>query len=668
LKPGRYRIEVSRDGNGWVALAGQRLEVRPDQGSARSFSIAAPEYGGCRPDDGQDDTPCIVHAIRAASRAGGGTVEFGSGTWDLIGSSQAGVEPTEGIHVPPGVNLRGVGSHETRLLRHTEWHAAALTLERDSIISGFTFHDLQLYAPDATADPFVQLGANFKHFASVNAPASAATVRDIVITRNVFDRTFIAIGSGGLPISGLFVTYNIFGAYSGDIELAGNRYNTKYRFGIENSVLDNNTFKPSSNLDLSKKTGVIASELGAGLRVDFSGNTADGSSTDFLYGAGDPKGWRAAFFWNLNDSVEETLVSENTASCTGDKIGDGEAIALDNNGNTFAFGDLATVTSAAEDSVTVQAPLVTRQSGQDIPVQTYYVAHWLQIGSGPGVGQARRIVAYSTDADTHRTTLKITPGWDVIPIPQQSRIAVGREFWQMYVLDNRVDNRMPLCQKSNRSRQAAGVIGMWAQSADSVIAGNHQYDSDGILVQQNIVLPEHPCPDCTMDSYLQSFLEIRSNFIDGEYNWNVDCSSSGIVIGVAAAPWGASPPATVGFGVTIAHNEIRHADGPKGGAIAQFDSWYAGPKPNRWPLSDNMLIQHNSIADIDGTNAFPACGTSHHPRAGIAFPDSPIAWHTVLYANSCKNVSVPVGGGAVEPVKVCPASVSDSCECPATVK
>ena len=257
---------------------------------------------------------------------------------------------------------------------------------------------------------------------------------------------------------------------------------------------------------------------------------------------------------------------------------------------------------------------------------------------------------------------------DVKPQAGQTRLAVGREFWQVYVLDNTVDNRMPLCQKSNRSRKAAGAIVMWAQSADSVIAGNRQYDSDGIFVQQNLVVPEHPCPECTMDSYLQAFLEIRSNLIDGEYDWDVDCSSSGIAIGVAAAPWGSTPPATVGFGVDVAHNVIRHADGQKGGAISQIDSWYPGPKPYRWPLSDNLLVHHNAIADVEGPGATPVCGAEHRSRTGISFPAAAVAWHTVLYANSCRNVSIPVGSGAVDAVKVCPTSAADSCECPQSNK
>jgi hypothetical protein len=212
---------------------------------------------------------------------------------------------------------------------------------------------------------------------------------------------------------------------------------------------------------------------------------------------------------------------------------------------------------------------------------------------------------------------------------------------------------------------------MWAQSADSSIAGNLQYDSDGIFVQQNYAfakpsseLTDHPCADCTMVGFFNFFLDIRDNTVDGEYDWNNDCSSSGIGIGVAAAPWATGAlPLTVGFGVAISHNVIRRADGEYGGAIAQMNTWETGPEPHRWPLSDNLLIHHNSISDIDGSRALALCGKSR-ARSGISFPEPAIAWRTVLYANSCKNVSMPLNDSGVDSVKVCPASVTDSCECP----
>jgi hypothetical protein len=668
LEVGNYRVLVSRDGASWVELKGQSVEVRPDSHEMAKFTVGDSQFGACRPNDGVDDTACVLHAIAAANRSGGGIVYFPPGTWDLIDGSQPGLVGNEGILVPTGVRLWGSGSSSTRLDRHAEWNShaatAAFTLAGHTLVTGFAFRDLQVYQPQDQAGPFLQLGEDWQRVPpTLGDVLDSATVTDVTISGNTFDKTKVAIGSGGLPINLLFVTHNIFGAYHSALELSGDQYNMIHRYRLDDSVIDDNVFDPGSELDLIQKTGTIASEIGAGHRVDFSGNTADGTSTDFFYAPEDAKGWRAAFFWNPNDNVEEVLVAQNTATCTGDKIGDGEAISFDNNTNTFAFTSAPTVVRATLDSIAVAAPLAARQNNRDVPIESYYVGHWVQIVSGPGLGQVRKIIGYSTDLVSHLTTFRVAPSWDVVPIRGKTRMSIGREYWQLYLIDNHVDNRKPLCQKSNRSRRVGGAIGLWAQSADTVISGNHQYDSDGIFAQQNYGAAEHACADCTMLGYFNFFLEIHDNLVDGEYDWANDCSRSGIGTGLAAGPWGNEPPPTVSFGVSISHNAIRQADEQYGGAIAQVNTWFAGPEPHRWPLSDNLLIHHNSIADINGPRATPICGASR-PRVGIAFPDPAISWHTVLYANSCKNVSVPIGAGGVDTIKICPSSVADSCECP----
>jgi hypothetical protein len=662
LATGRYQIQLSRDGVSWITVPGQMLEVKPNPQPATQYSVSDPQFGGCRANDNADDTACIARAVAAAQRAGGGVVYFGPGTWDVVDPRQSGLVPGEGIVIPPRVQLRGAGRDSTSLQRHAEWNqtvpSAVFTLQGHTIVSGFTFRDLQIYHPQENAGPILQVGEQWQRVAA----SDPGLVSDVTISQNTFDRTFVAIGNGGLPIERLFITFNTFGAYNSAIELAGDQLSMVRKYRVDDSVINSNVFMPGSKLDLVAKTGAIGSEIGAGQRVDFSSNNADGSSTEYLYAPTDARGWRAAFFWNMNNNIEEQLVSQNTASCTGDKIGDGEAIAFDNNTNTFAFANVAEVASATSSSVAVSAPLMTRQHDRDLAAD-YYVDHWMQIVSGQGLGQARKVIGYSIDPVAHLTTFRVAPNWDVTPAAGRSRVAVGREYWQLYALDNFIDGRRPLCQKSNRSRRASGTIVLWAQSADSVIEGNRQYDTGGIVVQQAYVLPEHACRDCAMESFFQSSLEIRANTVDGEYDWDNDCSESGIVAGLAAAPWNDAAPPTVSFGVSIAHNTVRHADALRGGGIAQLDTWYPGPKPQRWPLSVDTLIHHNLIEDIAGARAQPACGASH-ARIGINFPEPQIAWRTVLYANSCSNVSVPVGGSGIDTVRVCPSSAASSCECP----
>jgi hypothetical protein len=669
LSPGTYRASVSRDGRSWVEISDQVLEVRPDASTEKQYNAGDPQFGGCKPDDGRDDTDCILRAVDAARRAGGGVVYFAPGTWDLINSApQPGLLANEGIVVPDGVSLKGAGNKLTRIDRHPEWNQQApnraFTLLGHTVVSGLTLGDLKVYGPHDNGGPFLQLGESYEKLTTAtNSAPFLSSVDEVVITQNRFDKTFIAVADSGLPIKRLFITDNEFGAYSEALSLAGSRYNMVIPFRIVDAVIDNNVFKPGSYLDIVRKTGSTASELGASLRVDFSGNVADGSSSDYLYRADDPRGWRAGFFWNMNNNVEELLISKNKASCTGDKVGDGEALSLDNNANTFGLPSVSKVTSSASSSVSVSASLLRRQNSRDVPLATYYADHWIQVATGPGVGQVRKIAGYTFEPATGTTTFKISPNWDVVPVPGQTRVAVGREYWQVYTIDNEIDHRRPLCQKSNRSRHDGGGIVLWAQSADSVIEGNRQFDSDGILLQQSYELPKKPCQDCGMNSFFQYFLEIRKNLIDGEYDWNADCSASGITAGIAAVPWDDPDPPTVGYGVSIAHNVIKRADAAHGGAIAQMSSWYPGPEPHRWPLSNNMLIHHNAISDIDGSAALKICGGAG-PRVGINFPVPEIAWRTVLYANSCKNVSQTTSAqSGVDTTRVCPSGAPGSCEC-----
>ena len=408
LKPGRYRVSVNRDGRRWVAVDGQTLDVLPDAPAPAEFRVDDPRFGACRPNDGADDTECVVKALTAAAHAGGGAVVFGAGTWDLIDSGQAGVASRDGMVVPVGVQLRGAGSAVTRLERHTQWNAqaptAAFSLAGNTVVSGFSFHDLQVYRSGDLAGAYLQLGVDWEHARAGLGTPPDAVVRNVTITANVFDKPMVAVSSGGLPVDRLIMTHNTFGAFHAALELVGDQYNVGRRYRIDDSVIDYNIFKPGSDLDWARGSGSVASEIGAGFRFDFSGNIADGASADYLYTPDDAKGWRAAFFWSMNDNVEEVLVSQNDATCTGDKIGDGEAIAFDSNTNTFGFATLATVTKALSNSVGVSLPLVERQHEREVPVADYYVGHWVQIVRRPRLGRSpenSRVLDQRTDARYH---------------------------------------------------------------------------------------------------------------------------------------------------------------------------------------------------------------------------------------------------------------------------
>ncbi|MGH7192943.1 MAG: hypothetical protein ACREJM_05325, partial [Candidatus Saccharimonadales bacterium] len=264
----------------------------------------------------------------------------------------------------------------TRILRHEGWNTIAtepeFTLLGQNSVQGINFRDEHHYRPGERFDPILQLGRTY-YRVDPRDPHSLKSVDDVVITNNIFSGVHPAIKDGGLPISRLFVTHNEFGGYDANLELAGDQYNMVYPFRVDDSVVAYNTFKPGSFMDKAARQGVLASEIGASYHLDFSHNTADGASPDFLYSPDDPKGWRAAFFWHMNNNHEMMLVSQNKATCTGDKIGDGEGIAFDNNANTFAFEKARTVLGVTADSVTVAGPMANRQNNRDIPMDHYYV-------------------------------------------------------------------------------------------------------------------------------------------------------------------------------------------------------------------------------------------------------------------------------------------------------
>lgn len=662
LLAGTYRIRLRRDGTNWVDLGAQSLEVRPDPSRVAEFPVDSTAYGACRPDDDADDAPCVMRAIAAAHAAGGGTVVFGPGTWNLSG---AGIAPPNGIVVPAGVNLRGAGMQSTRIVRQADWNTvsptATFTLMGHNTVEGMTFRDALVYSLRDVPVSYLKLGLSQVEDNARGAPAGA--IEDVIITRNLFDRPYFAIGDGGMPIARLFVTYNEFGAYRTSLELAGSQLLTSEKFRLDDSVIAFNSFKPGSYLDVPNRQGAAASELGAAHRVDFSNNTADGAATDYLNSPGDARGWRAGFFWHMNNNQEMLLISKNGATCTGDKVGDGEAIALDNNGNTFALDGATSVIRATDDSVTVAGPLQPEQFDRPVPTESYYQGHWIQIAEGPGIGQVRKIVSYRRDLSGNFTFV-ISPHWDVIPGDGKSRIGIGREFWQTYIVANTVDHRKPLCQKSNRSNAKAGVIILWAQTADSAVEGNRQYETDGIAFQQLYNAQEAGCRDCDRISSYLDFVEIRGNSIDGEYDWDNGCSSSGIFGSLAAGPTTRSaPPPTVSYGLSISHNTINHADGLRGGAIAFSPTWYQGPAPHRWPLVSNVLIYQNKLTGLDAAPAKPCHSDSIHQRTGINLGGSSLVWRSVLYANACPDARRALDVAPRDVNRVCPPEAQPSCEC-----
>ncbi len=660
LRTGSYAVGVSRDGVTWQEIAGQRLEIRSDPAPLPQFELSDSRFGGCAPDDGKDDGRCLALAVEAAGRAGGGVVVIPAGTWDFSPAAAARGSPGDGLLLPPNVHLQGLGPQSSRIVRHHAQDSAApgalLTLSGRNSIAGLAFTDADRFESLAETRPIIQLGTVWG--LSQEAVRATPAIDTVVISNDSFLRVGRAIVDSGLPLRHLFITHDEFGAYDNALLLTGNRFlPSVYR--IDDSVIRGNRFVPGSFLDIRGATGTAASQLGASLRLDFSENVADGTSTEGLQSPEDPRGWRAGFFWNTANNHEFLLISQNRISCAGDKAGAGEAIVADDNANTPAFNGAATVTATGPDWITVRGKLLTQQDGHPVATATFYAQHWIQVVQGPGLGQVRRIVSYVEDPANSTVTFHVAPAWDVPPRALETRVGAGRQYWQVYTVANEVEQRAPPCQKSNLSGPSGGQIAYWAPTADSAIEGNSQFDTSGIQFQQAYSVRSPACKECGTSLIFQTALEVRGNSIDGEYNWQSDCSESGITGSFAASPTPESPPSVLSFGVVIAHNTISRADGFKGGGIDIASSWYRGPPPQDWPLVQNMLIYGNALRDISGPTPLPLCRRPMAARIGIRLDGPDNIRDTVLYENSCERVDVGVEDGGrrtATPLPSAPAS------------
>lgn len=655
LPAGTYTVQVSRDGVSWVTVA-QALQVVADPDASGSFSVS--DYG-CSASDAADDTPCIVQAI-AAAKVSGGTVVFGPGTWIMNASSGTGVT-TWGVMVPVGVNLAGAGAGSTTIERTTQWPVARpiFTLQGKNNIHDIAFEDDYIYSSSFSGGRLIGLGVDPAN-AHIFSATDPTTVSQVTITNNVFDEPFVAIQDDGMLIDHLYVTYNEFGAYQNAIYIDQDS-------NLADSIFAFNTFEPGSDFRPAQAQGVVATQISAGHRVDFSNNVADGTSTRYLYSpvdpATNPTGWRAAFFWNMKGSQENLLISQNNVSCSGDKAGDGEAFAFDSSGAIGALPAAQSAISATASSVTVAGPLTNASTAPN----GYYNDFWVTVVQGPGKGQSRRIVGYAAVPSTP-VTFNITPGWDVIPTTNSS-VVVSREYYQVYTVDNLIDQRSPLCTKANATRPAGGLIGIYGHTTDSAIEGNQQFDTNGISVSTNYMVVDH---NSTVPYLrLADFVEIRGNTINGEYAYGSDCSFSGVQLNYGGTDTVVPPPEM--YGVAVSHNTINQADGFGDGAISFARGWYGGPAPTTWDLVDGTLVFHNSISNIappipTHVAQWPSCGAGQSNRLGENISEAE-TWHTVLYANSCHNVLNNSGRSALNDrgaatLRVCPVNAaSDSCEC-----
>jgi len=665
MSPGSYRISIRYGDSAWSLVPDQTLQVIEDPAVERRYTLDDPQFGGCRANSIQSSNGCLRAALESARRHGGGIIVIPPGVWRLSVTATNPDPGGNGFLIAPNISVTGSRSagHRSVLLRDDpvdpQHHAALFTLLGHNTIRYLDFTDDASFTAPANARPILRLGP-------IGPGASPQdSIRDITVADSRFNRVGVGImDEGGWPLSRLVVVHNEFGAFSDGMELAGGAPRPGIPFRIDDSIFRWNRFVPGRYTDLAARQGPIASQVGAASRVDFSDNIVDGTSRQALPDPASPGGFRAGFFWNMSNNLEQMLISRNQLRCAGDRDGDGEALAFDaDRGAENGLPGAPAISSAGADWVIVDMPLST-QAG-NINQRGDYRGYWLQILSGRGVGQVRRVVDHEQDPISRRTRLTVAPAWDVIPESGSSRASVSRLAWQLLVIDNVVESRSPPCAKSNLTGPSAGQIGIWGSSADSAIDGNELRDSSGIqfLMSFKVIAPN--CPDCDNSVAHQAALEIQNNTIDGEYDWDSACSLSGILGYYAALPDPRAPPPILATGLSIAHNRIRHADGPRGGAIDFFPGWYAGPPPEMWTFALNPLVFGNTLSDLGGAAPTP-CRFPAAARMGIHLGEHYANVRgAVLSGNVCHRVGTPLLDKGADTVRLCPASGSPEprCEC-----
>lgn len=766
-----YTVRVSRDGTNWVPLLGdgrsaaQTFNVAADpvaQTQQTTFNVSS--YAGqdgagpCLPDDGIDDTACILLAMRAAEANGGGTVTFGPGTWlvskigpwshefsDVLGlyesGSCAGYFDTcavtyFGLYVPQNVNLQGsgtTGANPTIVERGaytgqaTDWPLTwpIFTLQGHNVVSGIKFTDdnnyLSNYASGNTNGGFVlQLGGTWYWATGYEPPAHPLKVSDVVITNNVFDKPYMAITDGGLPLDHVYITYNTFGGAfntaivtGGDensvVDLLPNQPMPYQTFGWEDAVVSHNTFYPSSfqvtqaayDSNAPGGNGSAATDLRSGHRADFSDNLADGTSTQYFYNPTDPKGWRAAFFWSTGEGMEMTLVSNNQALCSGDKYGDGEAIVYEGGASLGGMPVAQPVVSAAPwtDANGVSGTTVVVQGVVTTQFQTssglldisafltpyYQGGFWLQVVQGVGKGQWRRVESLSLGTNGTGSTIivNVAPAFDVPP-DATTKVVFDRGYRQNATINNYVDQRTPLCTKQN-ARESGGTLSWFASTADSAMEGNRQYDTSGILLHETYQ-PQQSGTGAVLPVglALQDYNEVRNNIVNGAYDWSGTGKLSGIQFSLGATSYfcpgntcPAPAPPIVGVGFTIAGNVVTDASARDSaasiGAIGSNSGWETGVLDamglSMWEIDSDALIFNNTMQGISSGTA----GAGQGPLVAIAVDVSPgttvtpaITWRSTLYNNSCVGADTPVSDFGLGTVRYCPSGHTSSCECSGT--
>lgn len=492
-----YWLYVRRDGTSWVEVPRQQLasgaatllEVRRDpvigspvrissMASSAQFDTCGDPANEkvCQPNDGKDDSCCILNAIHQAhaqitSSASSTTpitsvdVVFDDVStctscegWLVApppsfhtppSSTQQGVSVVAdaGFSIPPGVNLVGIRNFNevpVRRNRITQLAPSAIQLfglNGKNVVSHLAMRTHRVEQP------------------SHPVPRTVSLVRsseDVVITDSTFEPApVLANGSTNRAAikAAIFGRAEDPGAFRGlvvtDSFLAADSLGIAMAAPMTDAIIARNTIIPGPS-SFGEANDVLAISWPGGARNDISGNTIDGSDPTYASQL-QQQGFRGGIYTHSTASHDRELISNNLVACAGFRPGtDGEGISIDENGGARGF-------LYAKEVLDVKP----QTNGHEIVVSDddldpYHVANGISglvgltvtLVSGAGQGQARTISSASWDVVAHRVSLVVRPAFDVAPQrvsrsaqPSDSAIVVGRSHRQVFVVGNSVDGK-----------------------------------------------------------------------------------------------------------------------------------------------------------------------------------------------------------------------------------
>jgi len=393
-----------------------------------------------------------------------------------------------------------------------------------------------------------------------------------------FSGGHVALAAGGGALRHVHIVDNEFATFAHGISFADYIYD-RVDFRFQDSVITDNRFISGSYKGCFEqrahpRCGPIATSLAGSHRVDFSRILTDGRRPQ--------EGWRASHFWNLGGGDQEKmLVSQNRGYCTSDRAGDGEMLSFDGAGQDAGFRGAADVISVSGNRLTVNKLWRLR-------FESRYKDHWLAIVSGPGVDQARRIQEHSGGKTP---TIVVTPDWDVPPQAGLSKVVALRAYWSIYSVANRVDNRLATganpqqCAGTNPFGKD-GVLTYYGATFDSTFENNTQFNTDGY--QFNARYFESESIISNGDRYYVWHdvapyfgIEVRSNYLNGEYEEKHGDSLGRGGIWIQHANFADEYAPIIGFNITLADNRIIDADTAWGEGIG-LRTQTAPPATHGW--------------------------------------------------------------------------------------